>query len=84
MKLINGECLTELKKLVEQGVKVDAVITDPPYGTTACAWDTVINNEELIPLLKKILKPNGRLVLFGNEPFYSYMIVDLLNSNEFI
>ena len=31
MRLIHGECLEEMQKLVEEGVLVDAVITDPPY-----------------------------------------------------
>ncbi len=84
MKLINGECIQELNRLIKDGVKVDAIITDMPYGTTACAWDKIINNEELIPLLKQILKPNGRLVLFGNEPFYSLMVMDLIKSSAFV
>lgn len=84
MRLISGECLAELEKLINEGVIVDAIITDPPYGTTNCSWDRVIDNNKLIPLLKKLLKPNGRLILFGNEPFYSYQLTDLLNSNLFI
>lgn len=42
MRLINGDCLIEMDKLIEEGIKVDAIICDPPYGTTACKWDSVI------------------------------------------
>jgi site-specific DNA-methyltransferase (adenine-specific) len=71
MTLINGECLSEMDKLIEQGVVVDAIITDPPYGTTACKWDTVIPFEDMWLRLNKLIKPNGAIVLFGSEPFSS-------------
>ena len=69
--LINGECLAVMDKLIEQGIKVDAIITDPPYGTTACKWDTVIPFDEMWLRLNKLIKPNGAIVLFGSEPFSS-------------
>lgn len=40
--LINGDCLEEMDKLIDRGVKVDAIITDPPYGVTQCSWDSII------------------------------------------
>jgi len=40
--LIHGDCFVEMDKLITDGVKVDAIITDPPYGTTSCKWDSVI------------------------------------------
>ena len=60
-KLYQGDCLEVMDKLIEQGVKVDAIITDPPYQTTACAWDTLIpfNKHIMLPISKrsKKLKP---------------------------
>ena len=50
---------------------IDAIITDPPYGTTACKWDSVIPFEPMWAELKRIIKPNGAIVLFGSEPFSS-------------
>jgi site-specific DNA-methyltransferase (adenine-specific) len=50
---------------------IDCIITDPPYGTTACKWDTVIPFEPMWEQLKRIIKPNGAIVLFGSEPFSS-------------
>lgn len=45
---------------------IDAIITDPPYGTTACKWDSVIEFDLLWPQLKRIIKPRGAIVLFGS------------------
>ena len=50
---------------------IDAIITDPPYGTTACKWDSVIDFESMWEQLNRIIKPNGAIVLFGSEPFSS-------------
>ena len=71
IKLYHGDCLEVMDKLIEQGVKVDAIITDPPYGTTACKWDSVIPFDEMWERLNKLIKPNGAIVLFGSEPFSS-------------
>tara|TARA_R110002110_G_scaffold147942_1_gene338900 strand:- start:86 stop:799 length:714 start_codon:yes stop_codon:yes gene_type:complete len=50
---------------------IDAIITDPPYGTTACKWDSVIDFNLMWLELNRIIKPNGAIVLFGSEPFSS-------------
>ena len=71
MKLYNGECLETMDLLIEQGVKVDSIICDPPYGTTACKWDSVIPFDKMWERLNKLIKPNGAIVLFGSEPFSS-------------
>lgn len=69
MKLYKGDCL-EVMKEIEAG-SIDAIITDPPYGTTACKWDSVIDFELMWEQLNRIIKPNGAIVLFGSEPFSS-------------
>jgi DNA modification methylase len=71
MKLFNGDCLEAMDLLIAAGEKVDAIITDPPYGTTACRWDSIIPFDEMWPRLNKLVKPNGAIVLFGSEPFSS-------------
>jgi site-specific DNA-methyltransferase (adenine-specific) len=73
--LIHGECLAEMDKLIEQGVQVDCILTDPPYGTTACKWDSVIPFDEMWERLNKLIKPNGAIVLFGSQPFTSALIM---------
>lgn len=72
-KLYNGDCLEVMDKLIADGVKVDAIITDPPYGTTACKWDSVIPFPAMWERLNKLIKNNGAIVLFGSEPFSSML-----------
>ena len=67
--LLHGDCL-ELMKSIPSG-SIDAIITDPPYGTTACKWDSVIDFDLMWERLNKLIKPNGAIVLFGSEPFSS-------------
>lgn len=69
--LYKGDCLEVMDDLIAKGVIVDAIICDPPYGTTACKWDTVIPFDEMWLRLNKLIKPNGAIVLFGSEPFSS-------------
>ena len=71
IELYNGDCLKVMDKLIAEGVVVDAIITDPPYGTTACKWDLVVPFNEMWLRLNKLIKPNGAIVLFGSEPFSS-------------
>lgn len=71
IELIQGDCLEVMDELIEKGVVVDAIITDPPYGTTACKWDSVIPFDEMWLRLNKLIKQNGAIVLFGSEPFSS-------------
>ena len=70
-KLYHGDCLKVMDLLIEQGIKVDTIITDLPYGTTQCKWDTVIPFDKMWDRLNKLIKPGGAIVLFGNEPFTS-------------
>ena len=67
--LIKGDCLELLKDLPDGSI--DFILTDPPYGTTACKWDTVIPFEPMWKELKRVIKPNGAIALFGSEPFSS-------------
>ena len=64
-----GDCMDILPTLD----KVDAVITDPPYGTTQCKWDVIIPFDEIWTKLKLICNDNAAIVLFGSEPFSSYL-----------
>ena len=71
VQLMHGDCL-ELMKSIPDG-SIDLILTDPPYGTSACKWDTVIPFEPMWEQLKRIIKPNGAIVLFGSEPFSSLL-----------
>ena len=68
-QLFNGDCLELMKSIPDKSI--DAIITDPPYGTTACKWDLVIPFDLMWEQLNRIIKPNCAIVLFGSEPFSS-------------
>lgn len=76
--LYNGDCLEVMDYLIEQNIKVDAIITDPPYAVTNYKWDKIIPFDEMWKRLLKLIKDDGAIVLFGNEPFSSA----LRRSNE--
>ena len=67
--LINDDCLNAMKFIPDSSISM--ILADPPYGTTACKWDSVIPLEPMWEQLKRVIKPNGAIVLFGSEPFSS-------------
>ena len=71
IRLIQGDCIEEMEKLIDDDIKVDMVLTDPPYGTTACKWDSVIPFEHMWKCLNGLTYDNTPIVLFGSEPFSS-------------
>lgn len=71
IKLKNGDCLKLMEQLEDKSV--DMILCDLPYGTTQCKWDSVINFEELWKQYKRIIKDRGAIVLFGAEPFSSFL-----------
>ena len=71
--LYYGDCL-ELMRDIPDG-SVDMILCDLPYGTTACKWDTVIPFEPLWAQYKRVIKPNGAIVLFGSQPFTSALVM---------
>lgn len=83
IELYKGDCLEVMDKLIADGVKVDAIITDPPYGTTACKWDSVIPFDEMWKRLNDIIKTNVAILLFGNEPFTSNLICSNLKGFKY-
>ena len=69
IKLIHGDCLEEMGKLINKGIKVDMILCDLPYGTTKNKWDIMIDLDRLWDCYKKIIKENGAIVLFSQTPF---------------
>jgi DNA modification methylase len=80
-KIIEGDCLEVMKDIPDKSV--DMILCDLPYGTTACKWDTVIPFEPLWEQYKRIIKDNGAIVLFGNEPFSSKLRLSNLKSYKY-
>jgi len=83
MRLLHGDCLEVMDELIAEGVKVDAIITDPPYGTTTCTWDNIIPFDEMWLRLNKLIKPTGAIVLFGSEPFSSLLRISNLENFKY-
>lgn len=73
LNLLHGDCLELMKEIPDSSI--DCCITDPPYGTTACKWDTVIPFEPMWKELKRIVKDNGAICLFGVNPFTANLIM---------
>lgn len=66
-----GDCLEIMQQLIEDGVKVDLVLTDPPYGLVDCSWDKVIPFDSMWNCLNNISTPITTYVFFTSEPFGS-------------
>lgn len=81
IELLHGDCLEKMQDIADGSV--DAIITDPPYGTTACKWDSVIPFEPMWEQLNRIIKPDGVIVLFGNEPFSSLLRVSNIKTYKY-
>ena len=71
--IYNEDCLEAMKDISDYSI--DAIITDPPYETTACKWDSVIDFKLMWEQLNRIIKPNGAIVLFAQQPFSSVLLV---------
>ena len=70
--LMKGDCLERMKE-IESG-SVDMILTDPPYSITACKWDSIIPLEPMWEQLKRIIKPNGAIVMTAAQPFTTALI----------
>ena len=71
--IINGDCLEVMQDIDDRSI--DCIIADLPFGITACKWDVVIPFEPLWEQYKRIIKPNGAIVLFGSQPFTSALVM---------
>ena len=71
-QIIQGNSL-EVMKSIPDG-SVDMVMADVPYGTTACQWDSIIPLEPMWEQLKRIIKPNGAIVMTASQPFTTTLI----------
>lgn len=78
-RLMIGDCLERMKEIPDGSV--DMVLTDPPYGTTACKWDAVIEFTPMWDNVRRVLKPNGAAVFTASQPFTSAMVMS--NVREF-
>lgn len=84
MRLIQGDCIEEMQNLIDEGIKVDLILTDPPYGTikgvgldgwdkTTTEWDTQLPTDKMFHCCERLLYTNSNLILFSQEPYTSYL-----------
>lgn len=80
-KLYHGDCLVEMDKIPDKSV--DLVLCDLPFGTTKCKWDEVIPLDKLWIQWHRVIKPNGTFVLFGAEPFSSFLRISNIKEYKY-
>ena len=81
MRLVLGDCLERMAEIAAGSV--DLVLTDPPYGTTACKWDAVIPFEPMWEQVWRVLKPNGAAVFTASQPFTSALVMSQAQSFKY-
>jgi len=92
IQLYNGDCLEEYKK-IEPG-SVDLILCDPPYGTVTnlgldgwknrkTSWDIAINPEDIFRMANEVLRMNGKMILFSQEPYTSRLIQSSFENMNF-
>ena len=81
MQLFHGDCLEVMKTLPDQSV--DLILTDPPYGTTQCKWDSIIPFEPMWKELKRIIKDNGCIALFAQDKFTANLIFSNIKDHKY-
>ncbi len=72
MNLILGDCIKEMAH-IETG-SIDMVLADPPYGMTACEWDSIIPLDAMWEQLNRLIKPNGAIAMTASQPFATTLI----------
>ena len=80
-KIYNEDCLEGMKRIDDKSI--DMILCDLPYGTTKCKWDVVIPFKPLWEQYERVIKDNGAIVLFGQEPFSSLLRCSNLNNYRY-
>ena len=72
MRLYNDDCIKAMCNIPDRSI--DMILTDPPYGKTACKWDSVIPLDLMWKQLRRIIKPSGAIVMTASQPFTTTLI----------
>lgn len=81
IQLFNKDCLKKMSDISDKSV--DLILCDLPYGTTSCNWDTILPFDQLWFNYNRIIKDNGAIVLFGQEPFSSYLRISNIKDYKY-
>ena len=76
-----GDCLELMQDIEDKSI--DLILCDPPFGTTSCAWDIVLPFDKLWNQYNRIIKDNGAILLFGQEPFSSMLRLSNLENYKY-
>lgn len=79
--IINGDMLSEVYNLKPKSV--DFILVDPPYGTTKCSWDSIIPFDEMWKCFHHVIKDDGAIAVFGQEPFSSLLRISNLGEYRY-
>lgn len=88
--ILNGDCIEQSEQI--QSGSVDLILTDPPYGNMDTDggqklgiknWDKALPPFKLFQKANRILRKNGKLVLFSQEPYTSQLITQALPNLPF-
>lgn len=82
IKLYRGDCLEKFKGTPTGSV--DMVLADPPYGTTACKWDSIIPLVPMWSQIKRVIKPNGAIVMTASQPFTTTLIYSNMEMLKYV
>lgn len=82
INLMQGDCIERMKEIPDGSV--DMILTDPPYGTTACKWDSIIPLEPMWEQLKRVIKPNGAIVMTASQPFTTTLIASNMKMFKYV
>jgi DNA modification methylase len=80
-KILHGDCVELMNDIATESI--DMILCDLPYGTTACKWDIIIPFDKLWQSYNRVIKDNGAIVLFGNEPFSSKLRLSNLENYKY-
>ncbi len=83
IELYHGDCLEVMDQLIREGIKFDAIITDPPYGVTSCEWDAIIPFKKMWERLKDLRKDTTPILLFGSESFSSFLRISNIKEYKY-
>ena len=72
INLLHGDCLELMKDIPDKSI--DMILCDLPYGTTHAKWDSVIPLDLLWVEYARVIKDNGSIILFGQNPFSSILV----------
>jgi len=83
IRLFQGDCLEVMDRLIEKGIRFDAIITDIPYGTTKCKWDNIIPYDLMWSKIKLLRNEISPIILFGSEPFSSNLRISNIQEYKY-